>query len=737
MGRDPRYDVLFQPVRVGPKVMRNCFYQTAHCSGAGSEKPGMQAAMRGVKAEGGWAVVSTEYCSVSPESDDFHRIGARLWDEGDIRNLAGMVDAVHEHGALAAVELVHGSVDSPAHETRMPPRGVTGAQSKYELSRTPRPMTKEDIRRAQLELVSGALRAKAAGFDILTIYMAMAQGFTHHFFLPLFNTRDDEYGGTFENRARFTREVLEMVREAVGDECAISVRFGLDTLPPPHGLGDVGVRAEGEGLRFIEYCDALVDMWDIQLSWAGAWGEDAAPSRTHPENHGAEYLTRVKQFTEKPVMNVGRFTNPDTMVEVIQSGQCDIIGAARPSIADPFLPKKIEEGRIEDIRECIGCNACVARWSIGGPAIVCTQNATIGEEFRRGWHPEFYTPAANGSKEVLIVGAGPAGLECATVLGKRQMSRVHLVEADSDLGGHLRWLCELPGLRTWRRVVDYRSTQIEKLRNVQVVTGSRLSVDDVMGYGADIVIFATGSSWARDGLNGLTQRPLVDEESLVTDGFVLTPDQVMADGEPVGDRVVVFDTDGYFVAASLAERLAAAGHEVTYVTPFQAMAPHTQFTLEAPRLQLRLRELGVEIITEHTVTALEPGRVVGTFNWEPGSHVEWMADNVVLVTQRLSNDDLYRRLSLELSKREGSERPEVYLAGDCYAPQVLVETIFHAHRLAREIDSPNPATPLPFIRERRLVNGDERDFTLEGRSIHDPFPVEEIRARGSKVDPST
>ncbi|GMQ85904.1 MAG: NAD(P)-binding protein [Acidimicrobiia bacterium] len=716
MARDPRYDILFDELRIGPKTMRNRFFQAAHCSGAGSEKPGFQAALRGMKAEGGWAAVSTEYCSVSPESDDFHRVGARLWDDGDIRNLAHMVDAVHEHGALAAVELVHGSVDSPAHETRLPAKGVSATQSMYELNRTPRAMTKDDIRLAQRELVKGALRAERAGFDIITVYIAMAQGFTHHFLLPLFNNRTDEYGGSFENRARFSREVLEMIREAVGGRCAISVRFGLDTLPAPEGLGDRGIRAEGEGHEFIEYCDHLVDMWDIQLSWAGGWGEDAAPSRTHAQNHAKKYLENVKKHTQKPVMNVGRFTDPDVMVAAIRSGQCDIIGAARPSIADPFLPNKIAEGRVEDIRECIGCNACVARWSIGGPSIICTQNPTIGEEYRRGWHPERFKAAKNSSDLALVIGAGPAGLECAMVLGKRGLAAVHLVEADDDIGGSMRWISRLPGLAEWNRLVDYRRHQIEQLSNVQTVLGTRLTATDVLDYGADIVIAATGSHWALDGLNGVTQASIPGADA--TTSYVVTPEQVMA-GEPVGDRVLVFDTDGYFTAVGIAERLLIEGKTVTYVTPFGTLAPHTALTLEAPRLNRNLRALGLEILTERSVTEIRAGSVLTKGAWESGT-TEIAVDSVVLVTQRLVNDDLFNTLQADQEALTKAGIKAIYQVGDCYAPQTLAETIFHAHRLAREIDSPDPNVPLPFIRERRLIKSDETDYRLDSRAIADP-----------------
>ena len=176
------------------------------------------------------------------------------------------------------------------------------------------------------------------------------------------------------------------------------------------------------------------------------------------------------------------------MVDAINSGKLDIIATCRPSISDPFLPQKIDEGRLDDIRECIGCNICISRWEIGGPPLICTQNATAGEEYRRGWHPEKFEPARNADNDVLVVGAGPAGMECAMILGKRGMRRVHLVEAEDDMGGIMRWIPQLPGLGEWARVVNYRKIQIDKLKNVEFVPKTTLDAEGIKSYGAEIVV---------------------------------------------------------------------------------------------------------------------------------------------------------------------------------------------------------------------------------------------------------
>jgi dimethylamine/trimethylamine dehydrogenase len=693
--------VLFETLKVGPKTLKNRFFQSAHCMGAGSERPAFQARFRAIKAEGGWGAVSTEYCSVSPDSDDVDRVSARLWDDEDLACLALMVDAVHAHDALVATELWHGGPFAKALESRSPQlapsqmgsiAGVFGTGTKV--------MDLDDIRRVIEDFRRSALRARDAGFDIVTVHITHAASLPHAFLIPQFNRRTDEYGGPFENRARLAREVLTAVREAIGDTCAISARFGLDTLDSPQGLGDGGIRIDGDGGRFIEYCDDLVDMWDFTVG-SYDWGEDAGPSRTHPENHEWPWVQKARDHTDKPIMTVGRFTNPDTMAWLVSSGRVDIIGAARPSIADPFLPTKISEGRVDEIRECIGCNVCISRWEMGGPQIACTQNATSGEEFRRGWHPERFDTARNADRDVLVVGAGPAGMECAIVLGKRGMNAVHLVDAKPEMGGVMQWIPRLPGLGEWARVVNYRTIQIQKLRNVQFIPKTTLDRDSVLGYGAEIVVIATGATWFAEGAGAATFGSIDGADSDMP--YVITPEQLMCDGkEPTGDKVWVYDCDGYFMAASLAERLALEGRSVTYITPFDGPAPYTHFTLEGPRLKRRLGSLGVSIVSDHAVRAIGPG-AIRVEDLASAEETVRDCDGLVLVSERRTNDSLYHSLKSDPGALDEAGIEAVYRIGDCVAPRIPADAIFDGHRLAREIDSEDPERPLPFRRERGTI----------------------------------
>jgi dimethylamine/trimethylamine dehydrogenase len=686
---DPNHEILFEPVRIGPKTLRNRFYQVPHCSGFGTEKPWTQAAHRGVKAEGGWAGVCTEYAPFSPESDDAPLISARFWDEDDMRALRLMTDAVHEHGALAGLELYHGGAHTANNQTRVPSVAPSQLASDLEPHVVPKEMDRGDIRRVQRDWAEGAVRGRDCGFDIVYVYGAHAY-LPMQFLSSFYNKRTDAYGGDLKDRARFWLETLEAVREAVGDDCAVATRISVEA------LGPAGIRLE-EALAFVRLADDLVDLWDVNVGSIAHWSKDSGTSRYFEEGYQLEWTGGIRQATAKPIVGVGRLTSPDRMASIVRGGAWDLVGAARPSIADPFLPQKILEGRTEEIRECTGSNVCIMKVD-GFGHLGCIQNATAGEEHRRGWHPERFSPASNADRGVLVVGAGPAGMECAVTLGRRGLEAVHLVEAQDDIGGRMRWVRRLPTLGDWGRIVDHRKVMLSKLPNVEVVTGRRLSAQDVRDYGAQIVVVATGSRWSGEGLQSSTHEPIDGASASLP--HVLTPEQVMDGKRPPGRRVAVYDAEGYFVGPGIAELLANEGFEVDLVTSLDVVSPISDLTLEGPMLRQHLHETGVTVHPGVTVLAVEPDRASGEDGFEEPWSIE--TDGIVLVTQQVSDDALSRDLENDPAALEAAGIEAVYRIGDCVAPRMVSEAIFDGHRLAREIDGPDPSIPLPFDRERGL-----------------------------------
>lgn len=687
---DPRHAILFEPVRIGPKILPNRFYQVPHASGFGGRMPRTQAAFRAVKAEGGWGGVCVEYAPVSRDSDEIPAIAADLWDERDVRALALAADAVHAHGALAGLELFHGGAASPNGDSRAVRLAPSQLASELQWGGLAKEMTSQDIARVQRDWAEAARRAAGAGFDIIYVYGAHGYLMTQ-FLSAHTNRRTDGYGGSLAGRGRFWLETLEAVRSAVGSDCAVATRIAVHGAGgPPGAEGLPGIDIE-EMLQLAAIADDLVDLWDVNV---GSWPEDSGTSRYYPEGSQQPWTHRVREATSKPVVAVGRYASPDLMAAAVRSGAVDLIGAARQAIADPFLPRKVAEGRLDEIRECTGSNICILREETFRH-VGCVQNATAGEEYRRGWHPEEFSPAANADRSVLIVGAGPAGLECAVVLGKRGFTAVHLVEAEAELGGRLRWTRRLPTLGDWGRIVDWRAIQLSKLPGVQVITSRRLTATEILGYGADLVVIATGSAWRGDGVQpGLPDGIAGAGPALA---HVLTPEQVSAGKRPPGRRVAVYDTDGYYVAPGVAELLAGEGFEVSVLTTFPVLSPVSDETLEGDMLRAHLHGQGVRVGHGITITRIEEGSVSGQDrDGEPWSAA---CDGIVLVTQQASDDALYHALAGDDAALAAAGIQAVYRIGDAVAPRMISEAIFDGHRLAREIDRPDPAVPAPYRRE--------------------------------------
>lgn len=672
---NPGYAMLFEEVKLGPVMAPNRFYAVPHASGMTEANPRVRAAFRKTKAEGGWGVVSTGAVSTHPSSDDSPLPFARLWDENDIRSHALTTDAIHEHGSLAAIELWHGGAAVMNRTSRIPPYSPSGIPWQathvgFMGQLRPRIMDKNDIKDVIQWQVDAAKRAQQAGFDIVYIYAGMGY-LGYEFLLEEYNVRTDQYGGSVDNRTRFVRELIEATKDAVGETCAIALRISLEEL-----RARKSEHYESQAHEVVSIMADLPDLWDVKMDSSPT---DCGASRFKAEGSHEPVIDFVKKVTGKPVVGVGRFTSPDTMVSQIKRGILDFIGGARPSIADPFLPSKIKEGRELEIRECIGCNICISSWHDGVP-IRCTQNPTVGEEWRKNWHPQIFEPAESDD-QILIIGGGPAGLEAGLTAARRGY-QVTIAERSSELGGRLNFEASLPGLNAWARIKDYRLYALKKMDNVSLYTESELSLENILELQHQRVVIATGARWTR-ALYSSLEIPL----GALAGAEVYTPDDIAEGIIPQG-KTLVYDFDNYYLGGVLAEHLAKLGSSVEYATPAGHASAWTIMTNEQPYVHQALYALGVAIHTQTLLTGFEQSSV-SLANIFTGHTSAIDFNSVVLVGLRLPDNKLYDQIMDAKESVKSAGIKSVERIGDAIAAGALVHAVYSGHQCARNLDKAN------------------------------------------------
>jgi dimethylamine/trimethylamine dehydrogenase len=313
--------------------------------------------------------------------------------------------------------------------------------------------------------------------------------------------------------------------------------------------------------------------------------------------------------------------------------------------------------------------------------IRCTQNPTMGEEWRRGWDPESIKPKKTDQK-VLVVGSGPSGLECTLQLARRGY-HVTLAEADNKLGGRVIFEAGLKGLSAWKRVADNRLYEIQQKNNIEIYKESELTFSHINELGINNIFLATGSSWRKDGVGRSRRKPIQGMESL----NVLTPEEAIKDSKNLKGPVVVYDDEQGYLGGVVADHLSSDHHEVIFITPAGIVSPWTESTLEQKRVQKSLLLNGVNIICNKSIDKAE-GQSLNlqcVFTREI-THVKCSA--IVMVTERIPNTTLYDQLIEQNNSIEGGKRKHIQLIGDAESPGLIADAVFLGHLAAQNFEEP-------------------------------------------------
>lgn len=524
-------------------------------------------------------------------------------------------------------------------------------------------MTEAEIEEILDAFVAAAIRAQKSGFDGVELFAAY-HALIDQFWTPFSNTRDDAWGGSFENRMRFSAELMTRIRKAVGENFIIGLAVNLH----PEVEASLSVETMQEILAWHDERGLM----DYVTCGTGSYFDfyPLMPTALYADKLGVPYAEAIKQVVKNAAVQAeSHIRTPENADYAIAAGQADMVSIVRGQIADPHLGNKAKDGRPEDIRPCLSCNQMCWGRRARDYWISCLVNPSAGREFE--WGGDRFTPSP-APKRVLVVGGGPAGLEAARVAAERG-HRVVLAEAGPKLGGRFRLAGEQPRRGQILDLIDWYETQLRKLQ-VDIRLNTPLDADDVKAFDTDEVIVATGSLPTETGF----QRGLPHLETLpgIENGNVWSVEDVMGKAAHLGKNVILLDDIGHWHGAGTALYLSEQGCMVTIVTRFAMVAWELIRTATDWPLRKKLKENGVVTYSDSAILAWHGDRA-DIVDFRDGTKTTIEADSLVLAT----TNDSQRWLADDL---EAAGIP-THAIGDAVAPRLAVMAIYEGRDLARNL----------------------------------------------------
>lgn len=650
------FPLLFSPITLNGMTVRNRIVSTAHATGyaVGGYPKARYREYYERKARGGVGLIITfGSCSVHPSSSVAEWNGVANWDESVIPELAAMAEVVHRHGAKIVCQLTHmGRRGTSANSAR--PLLAPSAVAEPVHRERPKVLELHEIRELVEAFAAAAERVQRSGYDGVEI-TSYGGHLIEQFWAPHVNQRTDAYGGSLENRLRFSREVIEAVRDRVGPAFCVGFRMTADQLLKDgldhRAMKEIAGRLAG--LRKIDY-----------FSISGSTGETpelqakTVPSLDHPLGLFNHYAASIKAVVDVPVLVAARIIDPAMAEDVLRRGAADLIGMTRALIADPDLPAKALAGQRDDIRFCTGANeGCIGRL-YQGLAIRCVQNPLIGHEAELA-----AVQPARVRRRIVVVGGGPAGMEAARIAAERG-HRVTLVEQSDALGGQVRLAALAPHRAEYGRSIAWLARQLARL-GVDVRLGTEGTLEALLADPPDAVVVATGATPRAAPWPGADRPHVVTVDTVLRGEVTVRP----------GQRCVVIDDDAHMRGPGAAEALLDAGGEIEIITRETMVGLEIDPTLR-PILYRRLFTKGVTMTPLTAVLDIGTGAVRVEHVYS-GQQREIPADLVVLALGGEARAELYDGL------RAAAPRLEVHRVGDAVAPRRLYDALLEGTRVGR------------------------------------------------------